>query len=92
MNPQRPAALPLTAIQVIEQAIQTYQSQRDQALAQLHATEGALMSSQQLLKRLQDTAFEAQAQQLLDAKTKTQDSIQALNDGLDKFEEKLGDA
>jgi hypothetical protein len=68
MNPQRPTAQPFTPIQIVEQQIAQYAQQETQALAQLHATQGALMASQQLLARLraeENKALKAESYQAL---------------------------
>jgi hypothetical protein len=97
------AQTPLTAIQILEQTIVQYQQQTEQAMAQLHATQGALMASQQLLGRLQAEEAKAKAAadavarqevakqvaQVVDANTQTQATAQGIIEKVDEFEARL---
>jgi len=56
--PQAPA-VPLTAIQVIEKEIQGFFKQREQAVANVNAIEGAIQASQHLLVRLRQEELKA---------------------------------
>ena len=56
------AKKPLNAIQVIEQQIVTYFQQKEQAIANVHALDGAIQASQQMLAKLK--AIEAEAKKL----------------------------
>lgn len=49
--PKAPAK-PLSAIQIIEQEIVNFFKQREQAIANVHAVDGAIQASQSLLARL----------------------------------------
>lgn len=60
-NTQAPAPK-LTAIQLIEQQIKDYVRQREQAIANVHAIEGAIQAAQQLAGKL--SAIEAEAKNL----------------------------
>jgi hypothetical protein len=62
--PAQPAAAkkPLNAIQVIEQQIITYFQQKEQAIANVHALDGAIQASQQMLAKLK--SIEAEAKKL----------------------------
>lgn len=50
----------LTAIQIIEQELQTFIQQREQAVANVYKLEGALQSGQQLLVKLRAEAAKAE--------------------------------
>ena len=52
----------LNAIQVIEQQIVTYFQQKEQAIANVHALDGAIQASQQMLAKLK--TIEAEAKKL----------------------------
>ena len=56
------AKKPLNAIQVIEQQIVTYFQQKEQAIANVHALDGAIQASQQMLAKLK--TIEAEAKKL----------------------------
>ena len=56
------AAPKLNAIQVIEQQIKVFFQQKEQAIANVHALEGAIQASQQMLATLK--SIEAEAKKL----------------------------
>jgi hypothetical protein len=56
-----PAPAPkLTAIQIIEQEIGNFIKQREQAVANVHAVEGAIQAAQHLLSKLKAEAVKAE--------------------------------
>jgi hypothetical protein len=61
--PAASAAAPvkLTAIQVIEQELGNFLRQREQAVANVHAVEGAIQATQQLLAKLKAEVEKAEA-------------------------------
>lgn len=52
----------LTAIQIIENEIVEFFKQREQAIANLHAVNGAIQGAQQLLAKLKAEAVKAEAE------------------------------
>lgn len=64
--PKAPAK-PLSAIQIIEQDIVGFFKQREQAIANVHAVDGAIQASQSLLARLRVEAEKAAAAVKADA-------------------------
>jgi len=57
-----PTAAPkLNAIQLIEQELRAFIQQREQAVANVHAVEGAIQASQRLLQVLRSEAGKAEA-------------------------------
>ena len=52
----------LNAIQVIEQEIGNFFRQKEQAVANVHAVEGAIQAAQHLLARLKQEAAKAEAE------------------------------
>jgi hypothetical protein len=69
---QQAAPKKLNAIQIVEQEIGNFIRQREQAIANVHAVEGAIQAAQRLLKLLQDEAAKAEAEAkklLTEAKT-----------------------
>ena len=58
-NPALAAPKPLTAIQTIEQELIGFIKQREQAVANVHAVEGAIQAAQHLLARLKAAEAEA---------------------------------
>jgi hypothetical protein len=65
--PKAPAK-PLSAIQIIEQEIVNFFKQREQAIANVHAVDGAIQASQSLLARLKVEEAKAVAVAQTDAK------------------------
>lgn len=58
-----PAPAPkLTAIQLIEQELSGFIQQREQAIANVHAVDGAIQGAQRLLAKLKQAAAEAEAE------------------------------
>jgi len=58
-----PAPAPkLTAIQIIEQELAGFFKQREQAIANVHAVEGAIQAGQLLLAKLKQAAAAAEAE------------------------------
>jgi hypothetical protein len=58
-----PTAAPkLSAIQMIEQEIGQFFKQREQAIANVHAVDGAIQAYQQLLAKLRAEAVKAEAE------------------------------
>ena len=62
--PAQPAAAkkPLNALQICEQQIKVFFQQKEQAIANVHALEGAIQASQQMLATLK--SIEAEAKKL----------------------------
>lgn len=62
-------AKPLNAIQIVEQEIGNFFKQREQAVANVHAVDGAIQAAQHLLARLKAEAAKAEveAKKLLNA-------------------------
>jgi len=58
-NPALTASKPLTVIQTIEQELVGFIKQREQAIANVHAVEGAIQAAQHLLARLKQAEGEA---------------------------------
>jgi hypothetical protein len=56
----RPAAPKLNAIQILEQELVSFFKQREQAVANLNAVEGAIQAAQHLLARLRAEAAKAE--------------------------------
>jgi hypothetical protein len=52
----------LTAIQLIEQELSGFIQQREQAIANVHAVDGAIQGAQRLLAKLKQAAAEAEAE------------------------------
>jgi hypothetical protein len=68
----------LTSIQIIEQELGNFFKQKEQAIANVNAVEGAIQAAQHLLNRLRQEAAkaEAEAKKLLDeAKTEVAKGI-----------------
>jgi len=59
--PVAPAA-PKSAIEIIEQEIQGFLKQREQAIANMHAVEGAIQAANFLLSKLRAEAAKAEAE------------------------------
>ena len=57
-----PAPKKLNAIQIIEQEIVNFIKQREQAIANVHAVDGAIQAAQHLLARLKAEAAKAEAE------------------------------
>jgi hypothetical protein len=59
--PVQQQAPKLTAIQLIEQELGNFIKQREQAVANVHAVEGAIQAAQHLLAKLKQEAAKAEA-------------------------------
>lgn len=86
-----PAAPParLNAIQLIEHEIADFIRQREQAIANVHAIDGAIQGSQRILAKLREAAAlaEAEAKKLLgEAKTDVKDAEQDVKTDVAKAE------
>lgn len=57
-----PAPVKLTAIQLIEQEIESFLRQREQAIANVHAVDGAIQAARHLVAKLQAEAVKAEAE------------------------------
>ena len=55
------AAKPLTAIELVEQELGNFFRQREQAIANVHAVDGAIQSTQHLLAKLKAEVVKAEA-------------------------------
>jgi hypothetical protein len=55
-------AKPLTAIQILEQELVNFMKQREQAIANVHAVEGAIQAGQHLLAKLKAAAQAAETE------------------------------
>ena len=55
------AAKPLTAIELVEQELGNFFRQREQAIANVHAVDGAIQSTQHLLAKLKAEVEKAEA-------------------------------
>ena len=55
------AARPLTAIELIEQELANFFRQREQAIANVHAVDGAIQSTQHLLAKLKAEVVKGEA-------------------------------
>ncbi len=78
---QQAAPKKLNAIQIVEQEIGNFIRQREQAIANVHAVEGAIQAAQRLLKLLQDEAAKAEAEGkklLADAETEGKEIVTAV--------------
>ena len=60
--PAAPAAKPLNAIQIIEQEIAGFFKQKEQAIANVHAIDGAIQAGQVMLGKLKAAAAAAEAE------------------------------
>lgn len=60
-TPATQVAPKLNAIQIIEQEVAGFIKQREQAIANVHAVEGAIQAAQHLLGRLKAEAAKAEA-------------------------------
>jgi len=61
-TPATPVAPKLNAIQVIERELGNFFKQREQAVANVHAVDGAIQASQHLLATLKAEAAKAEAE------------------------------
>ena len=71
----------LNAIQLIEQELSTFFKQREQAIANVHAVDGAIQATQHLLGKLRAEAAkaEAEAKKLLgEAETEVKEAVTAV--------------
>ena len=71
----------LNAIQLIEQELSTFFKQREQAIANVHAVDGAIQATQHLLGKLKVEAAkaEAEAKKLLgEAETEVKEAVTAV--------------
>ena len=78
----------LTSIQIIEQEIGNFIKQREQAVANVHAVEGAIQAAQHLLGRLKQEAAkaEAEAKKLLgEAETEVETGIHLVENEVQKL-------
>jgi len=76
---------PLNAIQLIEQQVIQYFQQKEQAIANVHALEGAIQAGQQMLQKLK--AAEAEAKEL--AETVAADVESGVKEAVAEVENKV---
>ncbi len=81
-------AKPLTAIQIIEAEVMNYIRQREAAIVNLHAVDGAIQGAQQILAKLKAEAARAEAETkkiLTDALDKTEAEVTKMAAGVEKL-------